>query len=111
MPFIDYGAAATHLEQAIYEFEQAHPEFKLTSYDEILESNSLKWDIRLMTDVDVSRLEGQVVTALLMGAVRAENYFGSWRLDISARWVSQRNVVAVEERPTDKRAWREDKPA
>ena len=64
----------TEVEQAIYAFVDKHPEYELTRYSDILERNGLSWDGRAMSKADVSKLDGQTVMALLLGAVRAERF-------------------------------------
>lgn len=81
MPFVDYGKTVTIIEQAIYDFGESHPEFELTRYSEILESNGLKWEMRSMIEADVEKLDGKAVMALLMGAVRAERFCDGALLD------------------------------
>ena len=91
-PFIAYSDAVLELEQAIYAFQEAHPEFELTRYADILEKNGLKWDMRSMTGVNAGKLDGQAVMALLMGAIRAERFCDGALLDFCesgtiARWL------------------------
>jgi hypothetical protein len=74
MPYVNYGTTATEIEQAIYAFVGEHPEYELTRYSDILECNGLKWDGRVMSEADVTELDGQAVMALLLGAVRAERF-------------------------------------
>lgn len=73
-PFVLYGETVRNLEQAIYEFVESHEELGLRGYGEILEKNGIKWDMNSMSDADVSSLDGVVVMALLLGAVRAERF-------------------------------------
>ena len=81
MPWIDYGEAVNTLWEAIYEFAEGHPELDLYKYDVILEKNNLAWDWKSMTEADVSKLDGQAVMALLMGATRAERFCDGVFLD------------------------------
>lgn len=74
MPYVNYGRVVTEVEQAICAFVDGHPEFELTRYSDILERNGLSWDGRVMSEADASKLDGQVVMALLLGAVRAERF-------------------------------------
>lgn len=74
MPYVNYGRTVMDVEQAIYTFVDEHPEYELTRYSDILERNGLKWDGKVMSEADVSELNGQVVMALLLGAVRAERF-------------------------------------
>lgn len=74
MPYVNYGTTVADVEKAIYDFVDKHPEYELTHYHDILERNGLKWDSRVMSEADVSELDGQAVMALLLGAVRAERF-------------------------------------
>lgn len=68
-------------EEEFYQFSNAHSEYHLTSYGEILEKNGLKWDHEDMTNAEVSQLDAQGVLALIMGAVRAEHHSGGALLE------------------------------
>ncbi|WP_058270957.1 DUF6508 domain-containing protein [Olsenella massiliensis] len=74
MPYVNYGTMVTDTEQAIYDFVDKHPEYGLTHYRDILERNGLEWGSQAMSEADVSELDGQVVMALLLEAVRAERF-------------------------------------
>ena len=74
MPFVDYSPAVTELMKAVYAFKAEHPDFELTKYEEILNSNGLEWSRRSMSEADVSDADGNLVMALLMGAIRAERF-------------------------------------
>lgn len=74
MPFVDYSPAVIELEKAVYAFKAEHPDFELTKYEEILNSNGLEWSRRSMSEADISDADGKLVMALLMGAIRAERF-------------------------------------
>lgn len=74
MPYVNYGTTVMDIEQEIYAFVDEHPEYELNRYSDILERNGLEWDGRVMSEADVSELNGQAVMALLLGAVRAERF-------------------------------------
>lgn len=72
-------AKVTDVEQAIYNFVDEHPEYDLTHYRDILERNGLEWcslvmSELVMSEADVSELNGEAVMALLLRAVRAEHF-------------------------------------
>ena len=73
-PFVAYGHAVTDLENAICCFIDEHKEMELTRYGEILGEANIKWDAQSMEYADVSALDGRTVMALLVGAVRAEQF-------------------------------------
>lgn len=70
--FMDYGEVVGKLEEEIYYFEQDHPDFGLNRYGEILKKNEIELGSESMKNVDVSKFDGKVVMAILMGAVRAD---------------------------------------
>ena len=74
MAYVNYGMTVTDVCQAIYDFVDEHPEYDLTHYRDILDRNGLEWGSQAMSEADVSELDGQVVVALLLGAVRAERF-------------------------------------
>ena len=73
-PFVNYSECVRELEHAIYEFDEKNPDMGLHNYGEILEKNGLEWGMDSMGQADVSKLDGQAVMALLLGAVRAERF-------------------------------------
>ena len=74
MPFYSYANVVNQFQDAVYRFEEEHPEFQLNQYMDILLVNGLKWDEKVMTDADVSQLNGQAIMALILGAIRAEKF-------------------------------------
>ena len=74
MPFVDYSPVVTELMKAVYAFKAEHPDFKLTKYEEILNSNGLEWSLQSMNEADVSDADGKLIMALLMGAIRADRF-------------------------------------
>ena len=76
MPYYSYADVVCKFEKEIYKFEEEHPEFQLNQYIDIMLLNGLKWDEEIMTNADVSDLNGQVVMALILGAIRAEKFCG-----------------------------------
>lgn len=74
MPFVDYSPAVIELMKAVYAFKDEHPDFELTKYEEILNSNGLEWSWESMSEADVSNADGRLVMALLLGAIRADRF-------------------------------------
>ena len=74
MPFVDYSPAVIELMKAVYAFKDEHPDFELTKYEEILNSNGLEWSRQSMSEADVSNADGRLVMALLLGAIRADRF-------------------------------------
>lgn len=74
MPFYKYADVVREFEKEVYKFEEEHPEFQLNTYNNIFLMNNLRWDEEVMTNADVSNANGQVVMALILGAIRAERF-------------------------------------
>lgn len=74
MPVVNCTKIVREVEDAIYDFEQNHPEYELNRYGNILKANGIEWGMDSMSDKDVSELDGKCVMAMLMGAVRAERF-------------------------------------
>lgn len=74
MPYVEYGRKINALEDAIYQFINDHPEYELNNYNDILKRNHIEWGLKSMASVDVSHMDGQLIMALFVGAVRAERF-------------------------------------
>lgn len=74
MPFVRYSRAADGLVEAVYAFTEAHGEMELKGYQRILAESGVSWDVKSMTEADVSGMDGRTVVALLLGAVRMERF-------------------------------------
>ena len=74
MPYVDYSETVKHFIDDVYTFEKRNKKLGLTHYQEILNDNGLKWENKVMQEADASVLDAQCVTALIMGAVRAERF-------------------------------------
>ncbi len=46
----------------------------MKNYKRILAESGIAWDMKSMTEADVSGLDGRAVVALLLGAVRMERF-------------------------------------
>lgn len=72
MPSYSYADVVYEFEDAVYSFEREHPEFHLNQYQDVLLLEGIKWDMKSMSEADVSQMSGQTVMALILGALRAE---------------------------------------
>lgn len=63
MPFVNYSEFVREVEDAIYDFEQNHPEYELNRYGNILKANGIEWGMDSMSAKDVSVLDGKCVMA------------------------------------------------
>jgi hypothetical protein len=73
-PFVNYNGLVRDFEQEFYQFSEAHPEYELTRYGEILEKNGFQWCDEDMHSADLQNLDDQGILALIMGAIRAERF-------------------------------------
>jgi len=73
-PFVNYSRLVIAFEEDFYQFSEAHPEYELTRYGEILEKNGLKWGSDEMRSAKLDSLDEQGVLAMIMGAIRAERF-------------------------------------
>ena len=74
MPFYSYADVIREFEDAVYAFEEEHPEFQLNHYSDVLLLNGIHWEINSILKADVSQMCGQTVMALIIGAIRAERF-------------------------------------
>ncbi len=87
MPFVNYSKLIREVEDAIYNFEQMHPEYGQNRYSSILEANGIEWGMDSMSAKDVSVLDGKCVMAMLLGTVRAERFYDGALLGFSKKVV------------------------
>ena len=73
-PSVSYGDAACNLMGEMPCFAEKHPEFELNQYQTILEKKKNEQGCDSVWEMDVDQLDGKTVTALLLGAVRAERF-------------------------------------
>jgi len=73
-PSVSYGDAACNLMEEMHCFAKKHPEFELNQYQTILEKKKNEQGCDSVWAMDVDQLDGKTVTALLLGAARAERF-------------------------------------
>ena len=98
MPFVNYSEMVHHFIEDVYTFVDENKDFELNHYYNILEQNGLEWGSKSMSEADVSRLDGQCVMALIMGAVRAERFcdgalLGFFKDGSIRRWIERLKEV------------------
>lgn len=74
IPYREYSEEVNEFINAVYSFEEHHPEYGLNDYISILLINDIKWDEVEMSRAKVDELSSQAVVALIMGAIRAERF-------------------------------------
>ena len=74
MPYMVYCDVVNEFVDTVYAFENQYPQFDLCNYISILKEQGIEWDEDAMTKADVSSLDGQVVVALVLAAVRSERF-------------------------------------
>jgi ADP-ribosyl-[dinitrogen reductase] hydrolase len=74
MPFVNFNELVDLFVEEFYQFSESYPEYQLTSYSSILESNGFNWDDAAIGNADEASLDAQCILALIMGAIRAERF-------------------------------------
>lgn len=73
-PHVLYSVTMHRFEDDVLKFVDVHPEMDLTHYYDVLEKNGLAWDSTIMQKADIANASGQLVMALIVGAIRAERF-------------------------------------
>ena len=73
-PHVLYSVTMHRFEDDVLKFVDVHPEMDLTHYYDVLEKNGLAWDSIIMQKADIANASGQLVMALIVGAIRAERF-------------------------------------
>ena len=71
---LDYADLQDVFCDEFYIFAEAHPEYELDRFAEILEENGLKWEMDSMQSADENKLGEQCAIALIAGVFRADHY-------------------------------------
>lgn len=74
MPYVNNHELIDTFVMEFYQFLDSHPEYRLSDYHSILESNGLKWDNASMREADIDTLNAECTLALIMGAIRVERF-------------------------------------
>jgi len=74
MPFVSYSSVVMEFLKTVYDFETVHPEFNLNRYGDILKQYDIQWGSVLVSKIDVNKLDGQGVIALIYAVIRAERF-------------------------------------
>ncbi len=98
MPYVKYSETVECFVNDVYEFIDNHMDFELDRYGEILEKNGLKWNLKSMSEADVSSLDAQCVMALIMGVIRVDRFFEGALLDFLkdgsiSRWLRRLDEI------------------
>jgi len=80
-PHVDYSRNVRVLEKEVYHFSDAHPEYGLNRYSDILHVYGLDRDEEALAGADVSALDGVTVLAMLYSVIRAERFCDGALLD------------------------------
>lgn len=70
----DHGELMAAFVKDFSQFSEAHPEYELIRYKEILEKNGSGWSSDEMRSAEFHRFDEQGILALIMGAIRAERF-------------------------------------
>lgn len=74
MPYVSYSEMVEDFLEDVYNFSDNHPEYELNRYSDTLRANGIEWGKESMQNADVSQMDGKVVMALILGAVRADRF-------------------------------------
>lgn len=74
VPYVKYSKIIDAFIDDVYRFENENPDYQLNHYYDILKNNGIEWNRASMKEADVSVLDERCVMALIMGAVRTENF-------------------------------------
>ena len=91
---VDYSEDVGSFVQAVYAFADEHEKMDLFSYRDILDDAKIAWELDSMKEADVSALGGKTVTALIVAAIRAEQFCDGALLDFLqegciAKWLAR----------------------
>ena len=94
LPYVDYEKETTDFINAVYTFADEHKEMDIYNYNGILASHNIRWGQSPIKEVNVEKLDGQAVVALIMGAVRAERFCDGMLLEFFqkgciAKWLNR----------------------
>lgn len=81
MPWVRYSESVIKLTKAVYQFVDEHENYNLHHYKDILENQGILWSTESMRHADVSKLDGIIIMALLVGIIRAERFCDGILLD------------------------------
>ena len=97
MPYVRYGQIVNAFTDEFYRFSSAHPEFALGSYNDILARHGITWDDASMNGAAPDALDAQGILALIMGALRSEQFCEGALLDFLNKGVIQRWLRRLKE--------------
>ncbi len=96
LPCFSYSDDVENFSSAVRAFIDEHPKMELDYYREILKANNI--DIETIKSVDVSRLNGQCVCAMIVANVLAEKFcegaiLGSCKDGTFAKWLKRLQIL------------------
>lgn len=74
IPYVSYSKLVRRFMKDVYQFGENHSEYELNRYSDTLRANGIEWEEESMRNADVSQMDGKVVMALILGAVRADRF-------------------------------------
>lgn len=73
MPYVNYSETIKDFIRDVYRFADSHIDFDLNQYNRILQDHCIDLTSNWQT-IDISSLDAQCLTALIMGAIRTERF-------------------------------------
>ena len=74
MPYVNYSELVNNFINDVYSFIENNKEMELTSYGKILNENGIEWGTESMQRANLNCLDARCISALIVGAVRAERF-------------------------------------
>ena len=99
-PHIEYTEVVRKLIHAVYDFNDANPEYDLYNYNSVLKSYGINGSINL-EDIDVSEMDDKCLMALFMALVRGERFCDGLILDALQsgsvqKWIKRLKVIVAD---------------
>jgi len=81
MPHVNLSELVIEFEKEFYQYSDAHSEYNLTKYSEILKKNGIDWSEIEMKSAKVETLDKQTVLALIMATIRGDRFSSGTLMD------------------------------
>ena len=101
LPFVKFSEMVCQFTTDVGAVVEQYPELGLTCYQEILEQNGIKWELKSMSGAIVEDLDARCICALLVGAVRAERFcdgalLAFFKNGSITRWLQRLKAIDIE---------------
>ena len=101
MPYVNYSKIIDLFTIDVHLFLNAHKEMGLNFYQNILESNGIKWNMESMISQEIENLDAKCILALIIAVIRADRicegtlfcFFANGSI---IRWLERLQVLDIE---------------